>query len=303
MITGNLGIAAAIAIGLADLALIVLLVLKWPGWQPRSIRASRYERGFEDAAIGMMILTPQLIVTRVNDSLCTLLGRDRDALIGHSILEFTYTEDIERSLEKRESMRRGEDAPLVKRYVRPDGSLIDVVVTTALIEPESGEAYYFSQLQDVTEQRRAERQKAAIADLGRRALESDDVLALMGEAMGVVHTILGTSLCLVTRRMASGEIRVVADSGGQISVEDPGGAGLTEHLHAGGRRAGAEQRSEERDALHRAAGCPRGRASPVSEPAHTGACRPASRDPGACAGAACDRSRSTTLASWRRWRT
>ena len=121
-------------------------------------------------------------------------------------------------------MRKGEDAPLVKRYVRPDGSLIDAVVTTALIEPESGEAYYFSQLQDVTEQRRAERQKAAIADLGRSALESDDALALMGEAMGVVRTTLGT-LCMVTRRMASGEIRVVADSGGQISVRIPAGEG------------------------------------------------------------------------------
>ena len=142
--TGNLGIGAAIAIGLADLALIVLLVLKWPGWRAAIDTSGRYERGFEDAAIGMMILTPQLVVTRCNDSLCTLLGRDLDALIGHSILEFTYTEDIERSLEKRESIRRGEDAPLVKRYVRPDGSLIDGVVTTALIEPESGEAYYFS---------------------------------------------------------------------------------------------------------------------------------------------------------------
>ena len=86
----------------------------------------------------MMILTPQLIVIRINDSLCALLGRDAEELIEHSILEFTYPDDIERSLEKRESMRKGEDAPLVKRYVRPDGSLIDVVVTTALVEPEGG---------------------------------------------------------------------------------------------------------------------------------------------------------------------
>ena len=223
--TGNLGIGAAIAIGVGDLALIVLLVLKWPGWRAAIDTSGRYERGFEDAAIGMMILTPQLVVTRCNDSLCTLLGRDLDGLIGHSILEFTYTEDIERSLEKRESMRKGEDAPLDKRYVRPDDSLIDVVVTTTLIEPESGEAYYFSQLQDVTEQRRAERQKATIADLGRRALESEDAQGLMGDAMGVVRTILGTSLCMVSRRMASGEIHVVADSGEQINVRIPAGQG------------------------------------------------------------------------------
>ena len=73
--TGDLGIGAAIAIGVADLALIMLLVLKWPGWRAAIDTSGRYERGFEDAAIGMMILTPQLQVTRVNDSLCDAAGQ------------------------------------------------------------------------------------------------------------------------------------------------------------------------------------------------------------------------------------
>jgi len=96
-------------------ALIGLVIVKWPGRREAIDTSGRFERGSEDAAIGMMILTPALIVTRVNDALCTLLGRTADALLGHSILEFTHVEDVQRSLDQRESMRRGEDAPLVKR--------------------------------------------------------------------------------------------------------------------------------------------------------------------------------------------
>jgi diguanylate cyclase (GGDEF)-like protein/PAS domain S-box-containing protein len=212
-VTGRLGAGAAIAIGSADAALIALVVMKWPGWRDAIDTSGRFERGFDDAAIGMMILTPELIVTRVNDALCKLLGRAADTVLGHSILEFTHKDDIERSLEKRESMRRGEDAPLVKRYVRPDGSLVDVAVISALVEPEDSQPYYFSQLQDITEQCRAERQKATIADLGRLALESDDVLALLAEGMDSVRDTLPTAVCATTRLTTDGEVRVVAASG------------------------------------------------------------------------------------------
>ena len=86
-------------------------------------------------------------------------------------------------------------------------------MTTAVIEPESSEPYFFSQVQDVTERRRAERQKQVIADLGRRAVGSTDVVALISEAMRLVRGILGTTNCVTTRRLASGEVRVVAADG------------------------------------------------------------------------------------------
>lgn len=49
--------------------------------------------------------------------------------------------------------------------MRADGATIEVLLTPAFVEPGDAEPYVFSQLQDVTEQRRAQRQKAAIAEL------------------------------------------------------------------------------------------------------------------------------------------
>ena len=65
----------------------------------------------------------------------------------------------------------------------------------------------------MTEQYRAQRQKALIADLGRRALESADAIMLMGEAVRMVREVLGTANCIVTRRLTSGTIRLVAADG------------------------------------------------------------------------------------------
>ena len=193
------GMAVCVFVGGAG----VLAALVGRAFGQRSARgpASRFDRrfgsDFDDVAIGMMTLTPQLRVVWVNAALCALLGRDAEDLVGRSILEFTHPDDVQLSIQWSQSRLHGNvEAPLAKRCVRPDGSIVDVAVISALVEPEGAEPYFFSQVLDVTEQRRAERQKAVIADLGRRALECADVIALMSEAMLMVRETLGTATCV-----------------------------------------------------------------------------------------------------------
>ena len=71
--------------------------------------SQRLELGFDDAAIGMVLLTPDLRVIRVNDALCALLGRDAEQLLGRSILEFTHPEDVKRSLRWSRSRYKGNE--------------------------------------------------------------------------------------------------------------------------------------------------------------------------------------------------
>jgi len=203
--------AAAIGVAYALLAAVIApLVLRLDELRVRR-PASRFVQGFEDAAIGMAIMAKDLRMIRVNDAFCELLDRPADALLGHSILEFTHPDDLNRSVAKADSLMKGDPAPIDKRYVRPDGSVVNVVLTSAFVEPEDAEPYFFSQLQDVTEQRRAERQKAAIAELGRRALEVES-RSLMHEATRLVCEILDARSCIAFRRLVDGEMRVVASS-------------------------------------------------------------------------------------------
>ena len=77
-----------------------------------------------------MILTPELEIARVNEALCVLLGRSTSELVSRSLLGFTHPDDVERTVEKAQSVLRGEkDRPLLKRYVRPDGSSVETLVT------------------------------------------------------------------------------------------------------------------------------------------------------------------------------
>ena len=182
-----------------------------------SVASWRADRGFDDAAIGMLILSQRASSCCAPTTLfAALLERRPEELLGRSILEFTHPDDVQRSVEQKAAMV---DKPtsgqlIAKRYVRP-AAVVDAVVTTAYVEPDpndSGDAspYFFSQMQDVTEQRRAERQKAVIADLGHRALECSDVVTLMAEAVVRVRDTLEISGCLIGRRRTCGEVRVVA---------------------------------------------------------------------------------------------
>ena len=174
----------------------------------------RFRGAFEEAPIGMVMLTRELHVLRVNNAMCELLARDAEGLIGRSVLDFTHPEDVQPSVAWIDSRSEGRLLPpLMTRYLRPDGSIVEAQVTTALVEPNNSEPYFFSQLQDVTQRRRAERQKEVIADLGRHALGTADVSVLMGEAMRMVREVLSTTNCATVRQVAGGEPRLVAADG------------------------------------------------------------------------------------------
>jgi diguanylate cyclase (GGDEF)-like protein/PAS domain S-box-containing protein len=230
LLAPGVSLAGATVIAIIDVALVECAITRRSvGESNRS--SQRFERGFDDAAIGMLILTPKLEVQRANDAVCALLARDCADVVGKSILDFTHPEDIDRSVDWSALRFKGQDRPpLIKRYLRPDGSILEAAVITALVEPEGAESYFFSQLQNVTEQRRAERQKAAIAELGRRALEITDPTTLMIEAMQTVREILGATSCTAARRLASGEVRTVAADGEMLDFTIPAGqASQTAH--------------------------------------------------------------------------
>ncbi len=219
LLVSGVGVVAAVVLAVAGIALVAFAVGWLLGVIAGSLSSQRLECGFDDAAIGMMILTPQLELARVNAALCVILGRPAGELVGHSILEFTHPDDLQRSVEQRTSMIRNDAAaPLVKRYVRPDGLIVEAIVTAALVAPGGVEPYFFSQLQDVSEQRRGERQRAAIAALGHRALRCSDVTVLIGEAMYAVRDTLGVASALTSRRLADGEVRVVAATDDQLEA-------------------------------------------------------------------------------------
>ncbi len=177
----------------------------------------RFRGAFEEAQIGIVILSRELLIVRANAAMSRLWGRDANELVDRCILEFMHPENVHPERDWEARLAAADAAPLLERYVRPDGSIIEAQVTTTLITPHVGEPYLIANFQDVTEQRRAERQKAVIAELAKRALECRDAVDLMQEAVSSVRAILETTLCIVARHSSAGDVRLIAADGESIS--------------------------------------------------------------------------------------
>ncbi|HEU4657096.1 MAG TPA: EAL domain-containing protein [Capillimicrobium sp.] len=188
-----------------------------------SVKESRrFERGFQDAAIGMAVVSLDLRPQRVNDRLCRLLGRDASELTGVSFAELTHPDD--RALLERLTVDGA--TPVELRLLRADGTVADTVVTTAIVGDDEPDPYLFAQIEDVTARRRAERQTAAAAELGRRAIRITDVTALMREVVDVVSRTLGTPACYIGRSGRPGW-------GTMIATTDPAVTGRTVAMSEG----------------------------------------------------------------------
>lgn len=113
------------------------------------------------AGIGMAIVSLEGEFLEVNPALCRIFARPAAELVGMRASSLTHPDDLQRSAELHARLLEGEldSVDIEKRYLRADGSIIEVVVNAAVMRGADGaQRYFVSQLRDVTGQRRAERE-------------------------------------------------------------------------------------------------------------------------------------------------
>ncbi len=145
--------------------------------------ARRFERGFEEAGIGMGIADMSGRWTRVNAALAEMLGRPREDLVGADA--FAQIEGDQRmalrALRAQLAYGAGPVEPLHLRVSVP-GDTRDLLVTGDLVPDQEGQQY-FVQVRDVTIERRARSHVDAIASISRQALALDDLDELLARAI------------------------------------------------------------------------------------------------------------------------
>ncbi len=143
--------------------------------------------GFEQAAIGMAMVDFEGQFLRVNGALCELVGRTEPELLTMRWQDITHPEDIDPGEQEvtKTLARNDRTFRLAKRYFRPDGVVLWVLLSVSLIRSEDGEPLcLFTQAVDVTEQRRAEEGVARLAAI----VESSDDAILSTALDGTVLT-------------------------------------------------------------------------------------------------------------------
>ena len=122
---------------------------------------ARFRLAMASAGIGMAIVSLDGRWVDVNPALCRMFDRAAAELVGRRVHALSHPDDLPLTERLFERLHGGEVAALdaEKRYLRRDGTTIDVLLNTALMRAADGAPLYFiSQFREVTAQRAAERE-------------------------------------------------------------------------------------------------------------------------------------------------
>jgi diguanylate cyclase (GGDEF)-like protein/PAS domain S-box-containing protein len=132
-----------------------------------------FDAAFDHAPIGMAILGANGRYARVNDALCSMLGRRREELLGERDNEITHPDDRDHDVELAWKILRGEldSVQLEKRFVKPDGAIVWVIANMTYLRDADGNGIaWVGQWQDVTARRAAEAELRRERDLSAAML-------------------------------------------------------------------------------------------------------------------------------------
>jgi diguanylate cyclase (GGDEF)-like protein/PAS domain S-box-containing protein len=155
----------------------------------------RFRRSFEDAAIGMALVGTDGRFLRTNRSLLEILGYPEEELLEKTFQDITHPDDLDADLDHFGRILAGEmrTYQTEKRYVHKEGHVVWILLNVSMVHDEEGAPLYFvSQIQDISERKRAE-QKIRDAEQRYRTLVEQIPAVTYIDPVDDPHTSLYTS--------------------------------------------------------------------------------------------------------------
>ena len=193
---------------------------------------------YDQAALGIAEGALDGRLLRVNARFCEIVGRTEAEILSRPFGAFTHPDDrADEDARLAELARAGRRSfSREKRYLRPDGGVVSVVITTSRVEPADGATPYFMAiLQDITAQRTAEREAgesrtrlARYAGTLTTAIEAERsrIARELHDALGQALTSLKMDLGWIGRRLprdideTTGAAVTVRIAGMQAFIDD-----------------------------------------------------------------------------------
>ena len=130
------------------------------GRQVSALRLSQecFSSAFENAAIGMAMVSLDGHWLKVNDALCELLGYTSQELVGKTVREIAHPEDLAANMANARKLLEGNQRyyKMEERYIHKDGSVVWALLSVSVIRDKKNRSQYFvSQIEDIGELKRA----------------------------------------------------------------------------------------------------------------------------------------------------
>lgn len=143
----------------------------------------RFRLTIDEAPIGMALVAPDGGFIRVNHRLCEIVGYTAQELAGLTFQVITHPEDLDADLALVGQLARGEIPryQLGKRYVRKDGTIVDVMLSVSVLrKPDGAPRYFIAQIEDITERKQFEERLrlAEAKSTGILSISADAIISI-----------------------------------------------------------------------------------------------------------------------------
>ena len=120
----------------------------------------QFRHAFEDASIGMALVSLDGHWIKVNPALCPILGYSSEELLALTFQDITHPDDLEADLSYANQLLAGRISTyqMEKRYFHKQGHIIWILLNASLVQDEQGNPLHFiAQLQEITARKEAQK--------------------------------------------------------------------------------------------------------------------------------------------------
>jgi len=128
----------------------------------------RFRSTFEQAAVGIVHVSPDGRFLRTNQRFCDIVGYTTDEILVLSFQDITYPPDLQADMDYVRELVEGRipTYSMEKRYIRKDGLLVWINLTVALLRESDGQPKYFiSVIEDIQKRKQAEETQARLVGI------------------------------------------------------------------------------------------------------------------------------------------
>ncbi|PPS39621.1 PAS domain S-box protein [Chroococcidiopsis sp. TS-821] len=139
----------------ADEVLIVIRDLTQRRQAEQALQESeqRFRQAFDDAPIGMALISPTGQFLKVNRSLCELVGYTQDELLALTTADITHPDDRYADAEYVQQLIAGTIRcyEIEKKYVRKQGDVVQTLLNVSLVKDAAQPLYFIAQILNVSD--------------------------------------------------------------------------------------------------------------------------------------------------------